>query len=100
MIGDAEVPADHLGDACRRPQLVGEAVRLGSLIEEVFQLPQLRLGQAAFGAGYRFGRQAWSLACHPPPAVQGGGCDAQDAGDHTRGFALLDQRDGTPPSSF
>ena len=89
VVLDAEVAVDDLGDAGRRPQLVGEAVGGSPLVQESFEFPQLKVGQPAFGTGNGLGGEAVALPSHPPPTVQGGACDAQDAGHHGGSFALV-----------
>src|SRR5271170_3323726 len=100
MILDAEVPLDNLGDPSSSPQFVRKTVKRGALVQEPFQLAQLRIGESAFSTGTEFGREALALASHPAPAVQRGACDAENASQHRRGFALLEQLHGTASSSL
>ncbi len=44
MIGDAEAPADQFGDAAAGPEVIGPAVGLGALKQELFELLQVGVG--------------------------------------------------------
>jgi hypothetical protein len=100
VVLDAEVLADEKRDAGGGPQFIGEAVGGCPLLQECFQCLQLGVSQSASGTRGRFSSKPRVVACHPPPAVQGGGSDAEDACDDGGGFALLEQLDSPESPSF
>src|SRR5262249_9403691 len=91
VVGDAEALADEPCDAVGGPQLVGPAVLVGALPQEAFEFAEVVVRQPGRRARDGLGIEAMRPAGHPAPAMQGGRADAEDAGDHGRGFALVDE---------
>src|SRR5262249_7914019 len=78
--GDAEMALDKVDDAGPGPQLVGPAVGLSTLAEQVLEIEMLFVRQTRRGAGVRLGSQAIGLLSEFEPAVHGSAGDAQDPG--------------------
>jgi hypothetical protein len=98
--GNAQAFAEQAGDAVSGPQIVGPAVFLGPLAEKSFELAQAVVGQMRRAARNGFGIQPMRFLGHASPAMKGGGADAEDTGDHGRGFALLDECDSAATAAF
>ena len=100
MVRDAQAFAEQAGDAAGGPQLVGPAVRLGALEQELFQKAELVVGKAWGVARVGTGLQAVRLPGQPPPAVDGRRQDAQDARDGGGRFTLFHQFNRPSATAF
>src|ERR1700721_965311 len=89
---------DDGGHAVSCPELVGPAVVLGPLQEELLQLADLLLAEAWGGAFVGRGGQTALPPCQPTPAVDRGFMYAKDARHGGGRLALLHLLHGPPPS--
>src|SRR5207244_8523505 len=100
VVVDRPVSADQGGDTVCGPQVVGPAVLLGALPEELLQLLELPVPQTGAWTGEGSRLEPAFGARQASPAVDGSLMNAEDAGDDGRGLALLDECDGAAPAAF
>lgn len=97
VIPHPEVHLDHGREAPQGPELVGKAMRSGTLQSEAQHLLALRLRQLARPSGPRLGGQGRLAAGLPglPPLVDGSDRRVQPARHFAQAQTVLQQREGS-----
>ena len=95
-----EVPVNDGGDAVGSPELVGPAVMLGPLEQELFEVVQLLRAEARRRPRMRLGVQAGLAVREAPPAMDRGFMHAEDSGNDGGGFATLHEFDRATAAAF
>src|SRR5262245_43763710 len=102
VVGDPGDLLDHLGDPIKRPQVGGESVRPGALVQGLPDGVELFLGHPRGGPGRPGAAQRWDPTRTPAgmPAAHDLLGDAELAGDLSLGVARVEQRTSLQADPF